>query len=420
MGEIVIRTQNLTKEYIRDEFHVLALDNAEVDVHRGEFIALMGPSGSGKSTLLTLVAGATGLDQGTVPDQGTVTVGASVRMGYFPQHSMDLLDGALMIGNAYKYFPPRTVHLVVVDPGVGGDRALLYVDKPMQGHGLMQAIARVNRVFRDKPGGLVVDYLGLADELRRALTTYTESGGQGNPTFDTAQAIAVMLEKHGIACDMMHGSDWKKAVGDGKKTLFALPALQEHILEQGDGKTRWNQVITELSRAFALCAASDEATEICDDVALFQAIQAALNNPGGSALEGTSQVTLNLSGTGFYDPGSSFLNRLGVALTGGTINGIAVSQVTYSGPASATVVFDVAATDGEVAVRRIADAARNERGAEVRAVQVDVEIFCADRCTIGQRPLQTATDCPADVGVLGAARGGAVDGAVAIGVFDAI
>lgn len=77
----------------------------------------------------------------------------------------------------------------------------MYADKPMQGHGLMQAIARVNRVFRDKPGGLVVDYLGLADQLKKALITYTESGGQGNPTFDTAQAIAVMLEKHGIACD---------------------------------------------------------------------------------------------------------------------------------------------------------------------------------------------------------------------------
>ena len=153
----------------------------------------------------------------------------------------------------------------------------MYADKPMQGHGLMQAIARVNRVFRDKPGGLVVDYLGLADQLKHALANYTESGGKGDPTYDTKQAIAIMLEKHGIACDMLHGSDWKNVVGDGKKTLFALPALQEHILEQEEGKARWNQIITELSRAFALCAASDEATEIRDDVALFQAIQAALN-----------------------------------------------------------------------------------------------------------------------------------------------
>ncbi len=160
--------------------------------------------------------------------------------------------------------------------------------------------------LRDKPGGLVVDYLGLADQLKHALANYTESGGKGDPTYDTKQAIAIMLEKHGIACDMLHGSDWQKAVGDGKKTLFALPALQEHILELEDGKTRWNQVVTELSRALmnapaftlraafrqfapvwfevcgaisaalrlsrsarlALCAASDEATEIRDDVAL--------------------------------------------------------------------------------------------------------------------------------------------------------
>ncbi len=99
-----------------------------------------------------------------------------------------------------------------------------------------------------------------------------------------------MLEKHGIACDLLHGSDWKKAVGDRKKTLFALPALQEHILEQEDGKTRWNQVITELSRAFALCAASDEATEIRDDVALFQAIQAALNKQSSGNRKTPEQI----------------------------------------------------------------------------------------------------------------------------------
>jgi type I restriction enzyme R subunit len=154
----------------------------------------------------------------------------------------------------------------------------MYADKPMQGHGLMQAIARVNRVFRDKPGGLVVDYLGLADQLKKALVTYTESGGQGNPTFDTAQAIAVMLEKHGIACDMMHGFNWDKwTTGKPTERLALIPAGQEHILEQEDGKKRWVQVVTELSRAFALCAASDEATAIRDDVSFFQALQAALN-----------------------------------------------------------------------------------------------------------------------------------------------
>ena len=154
----------------------------------------------------------------------------------------------------------------------------MYADKPMQGHGLMQAIARVNRVFRDKPGGLVVDYLGLADQLKKALITYTESGGQGSQTFDTAQAIVVMLEKHGIACDMMHCFNWDKwTTGKPTERLALIPAGQEHILEQEGGKKRWVQVVTELSRAFALCAASDEAMAIRDDVSFFQALQAALN-----------------------------------------------------------------------------------------------------------------------------------------------
>ena len=153
----------------------------------------------------------------------------------------------------------------------------MYADKPMQGHGLMQAIARVNRVFRDKPGGLVVDYLGLADQLKRALGDYTESGGKGNPTFDTAQAIAVMLEKHGVACDLLHGFDWSHwSIGTPSQRLQLLPAGQEHILQQENGKQRWLQLVTSLSRAFALCAASDEATAIRDDVSFFQALQAAL------------------------------------------------------------------------------------------------------------------------------------------------
>ena len=154
----------------------------------------------------------------------------------------------------------------------------MYADKPMQGHGLMQAIARVNRVFRDKPGGLVVDYLGLADQLRQALVTYTESGGTGDPIFDAGQAIAVMLEKHRVACDLMHGLNWEKWTnGKPAERLALIPAGQEHLLQQADGKKRWVQVVMELSRAFALCAASDEATAIRDDVSFFQALQAALN-----------------------------------------------------------------------------------------------------------------------------------------------
>jgi hypothetical protein len=163
-------------------------------------------------------------------------------------------------------------------PGLGDKPMPGQGDKPMRGHGLMQAIARVNRVFRDKPGGLIVDYLGLADQLKQALATYTESGGKGHPTYDEKQAIAVLLEKHQIASDMLHGYDWSKwATGTTTEKLQLIPGAQEHILQQEDGKKRFVQVVTELSRAFALSAASDEATAIRDDIAFFQTLQVALN-----------------------------------------------------------------------------------------------------------------------------------------------
>jgi type I restriction enzyme R subunit len=167
----------------------------------------------------------------------------------------------------------------------------MYADKPMQGHGLMQAIARVNRVFRDKPGGLVVDYLGLANQLKHALANYTESGGQGDPTYDTAEAIAVMLEKHGVACDMLHGLDWSQwTTGTAAQRLALIPAGQQRILEQEDGKQRWLKVVMELSRAFALCAASEEATAIRDDVSYFQALQAVLNKQSGGSRKSPEQL----------------------------------------------------------------------------------------------------------------------------------
>ena len=167
----------------------------------------------------------------------------------------------------------------------------MYADKPMQGHGLMQAIARVNRVFKNKPGGLVVDYLGLADQLKQALATYTESGGSGSPALDEAQAVAVMLEKHGIACDMLHGFKWDKwTTGKPAERLSLLPAGQEHIFAQEDGKQRWVQVVMELSSAFALCASSDEAVKIRDDVSYFQALQAALNKRSGISGKAPEQI----------------------------------------------------------------------------------------------------------------------------------
>ena len=153
----------------------------------------------------------------------------------------------------------------------------MYVDKPMRGHGLMQAIARVNRVFRDKPGGLVVDYLGLAHELKQALATYTESGGTGRTALDQDEAVALMLEKYEICRGLLHGFDWSAWItGAPAQRLALLPAAQEHILAQEDGKDRFVMAVRELSQAFALAVPHPETRRIRDDVALFQAVQSVL------------------------------------------------------------------------------------------------------------------------------------------------
>ncbi len=153
----------------------------------------------------------------------------------------------------------------------------MYIDKPMQGHGLMQAIARVNRVFRDKPGGLVVDYLGLADQLKKALHTYTESGGKGETALDQEEAVALMLERYEVCCDIFHGFDWSAWTHtSAAKRVSVLPAAQEHVLAQDGGKDRLLQAVTELSKAFALAVPHDEAIRIRDDVGFFQAVRAAI------------------------------------------------------------------------------------------------------------------------------------------------
>lgn len=153
----------------------------------------------------------------------------------------------------------------------------MYVDKPMRGHGLMQAIARVNRVFKDKPGGLVVDYLGLAHELKRALATYTESGGTGRTALDQDEAVAVMLEKYEVCCGLFHGFDRGKwTTGRPQERLGLLPPAQEHILAQENGKDRCIRAVRELSQAFALAVPHEEALRIRDDVAFFQAVEAVL------------------------------------------------------------------------------------------------------------------------------------------------
>jgi type I restriction enzyme, R subunit len=170
----------------------------------------------------------------------------------------------------------------------------MYLDKPMRSHGLMQAIARVNRVFRDKPGGLVVDYLGLADELRKALSTYTESGGTGSTAINQAEAVAVLLERYEVCCGLFHGFDWSRWTnGRPSERVSILPAAQEHILQQEDGKARLLRAVSDLSKAFALAVPHEEATRIRDDVAFFQAVRAVLAK--GASEEQRSDEEMNFA-----------------------------------------------------------------------------------------------------------------------------
>ena len=153
----------------------------------------------------------------------------------------------------------------------------MYVDKPMRAHGLVQAITRVNRVFKDKPGGLVVDYLGLAHSLKRALATYTESGGTGRTAFDQAEAVAIMLEKYEVCCGLFHGfdrSDWVS--GTPEQRFKLLPLAQEHILAQDNGKDRCIAAVRQLTKAFALAVPHEETARISDDVSFFQSVRAVL------------------------------------------------------------------------------------------------------------------------------------------------
>ena len=153
----------------------------------------------------------------------------------------------------------------------------MYMDKPMRGHGLMQAIARVNRVFEDKPGGLVVDYLGLAHDLKQALATYTENGGTGKTALDQRQAVTVMREKYEVCCDLLHGFDYTGWIdGTEEMRLSLLQVALEHILARENGKERYLKAVRELSQAFALAAPHEEAMRIRDEVKFFQNVQATL------------------------------------------------------------------------------------------------------------------------------------------------
>lgn len=153
----------------------------------------------------------------------------------------------------------------------------MYVDKYMHAHGLMQAIARVNRVFRDKPGGLVVDYLGIASELKKALSAYTEGGGEGDLTRPQHEAVELMLRKHEECSALFQGFDWSRwGIAKAVARLELLPGAQEHILAQAEGKERLSKSVAGLSHAFALAVPHDEAIRIREDVGFFQAVKSVL------------------------------------------------------------------------------------------------------------------------------------------------
>jgi len=149
----------------------------------------------------------------------------------------------------------------------------MYVDKPMRDHNLMQAIARVNRVFRDKEGGLVVDYIGIAAELRKALKVYTESWGKGMPTLDAAEALAKLKEYLEVVRDLLNDFDY--AVYRTKATSLLLPAAN-FVLGLEDGKKRWFDVVLKITKAFSLCGTLDEAITLREEIAFFQAIKAVI------------------------------------------------------------------------------------------------------------------------------------------------
>ena len=160
----------------------------------------------------------------------------------------------------------------------------MYLDKPMRGHGLMQAIARVNRVFGDKPGGLVVDYLGVADQLKKALAQYTEGGGTGTPTIDQEEAVAAMRDKYRAVTGMFRGFDYAAVIrGPASGRMAGIARAMDHILQIPDGKKNFLAAVTALSQAFALSVPHDEALRIRDEVGFFQAVRAGLAKSLGAA-----------------------------------------------------------------------------------------------------------------------------------------
>ncbi|HQH66697.1 MAG TPA: type I restriction endonuclease subunit R, partial [Clostridia bacterium] len=153
----------------------------------------------------------------------------------------------------------------------------LYIDKPMKGHNLMQAIARVNRVYKDKTGGLIVDYLGIASDLKKALSFYSDAGGKGDPAVNQEKAVQLMLEKLEIVSQMFHGFAYEEyfEANTGRKLSLILSA-EEHILGLENGRKRYIDEVTALSQAFSIAIPHEQAMEVKDEVSFFQAVKSRL------------------------------------------------------------------------------------------------------------------------------------------------
>ncbi len=153
----------------------------------------------------------------------------------------------------------------------------MYLDKPMQGHTLMQAIARVNRVFNDKPGGLIVDYLGIASDLKKALSFYSESGGKGDPAETQEKAVKMMLERLEVVSQMFHGFAYEDFFdADVSQKLKIILEAEEYILGLEDGKKRYVREVVALSQAFAIAIPHEQAMDVKDEISFFQTVKARL------------------------------------------------------------------------------------------------------------------------------------------------
>ncbi len=221
-------------------------------------------------------------------------------------HSDDLMKGAIKVvqtsassdgANIEKHHTTKEQRRILADRMKDPDDALklvivrdmwltgfdvpclhtLYIDKPMQGHNLMQAIARVNRVYKDKPGGLVVDYLGIASDLKKALSFYSDANGKGNPAEQQEQAVALMLEKLEIVQQMLLGLDYSVyfTAGVSEKLSMILRA-EDYVLGLDNGKKRFVNEVNALAKAFAIAIPHDKALDAKDEIAFFQAIKARL------------------------------------------------------------------------------------------------------------------------------------------------